>query len=460
MDLPKRDGVNDRYYLIHKPDTDPEVLRHADQCIQDVLNGTARENHSAYPTVVRNHNGTPFLPSQLLERYLSRLPLKDFPYAEAVTFCDTLRRLAGWEEIRYQLEQYIEKQVQERCFLVGERDDGFTVFPPCTVLPELRAEDVDEGLLRFACHVAICHTVYGQSFESLTTEHILGLVSQIRPDMVKQLKTAGSGKLPKDIQRRKTEHFTASTNDAFAIIRITARDSTEECYAEILDYLCAVLSQEEFPRSYSVEFRGKEKLYLPIPGLPKKGVNQLFACAVQYPSLHPAMERYARLAMREFEWYQNLSDEACAMPGTFAVFALGLEGERWAPLVTEYLDLCDDEHSSLQGKFLHALIRKFGFQPWTLGVLVRGALSMQWLEPAREFRSLIANGESLDALLAVKRRFSAYLLPEENKDPKFRAIAWQSLLWAIWGKNSENGGSKVIKTAPKELKEKYQQVFA
>ena len=460
MDLPKRDGVNDRYYLIHKPDTDPEVLRHADQCIQDVLDGTARENHSGYPLVIRNQSGTPFLPSQLLERYLSRLPLKDFPYAEAVTFCDALRRLAGWEEIRYQLEQYIEKQVQERCFLVGERDDGFTVFPPCTVLPELRAEDVDEGLLRFACHVAICHTVYGQSFESLTTEHILGLVSQIRPDMVKQLKTAGSGKLPKDIQRRKTEHFTASANDAFAIIRITARDSTEECYAEILDYLCAVLSQEEFPRSYSVEFRGKEKLYLPIPGLPKKGVNQLFACAVQYPSLHPAMERYARLAMREFEWYQNLADEACAMPGTFAVFALGLEGERWAPLVTEYLDLCDDEHSSLQGKFLHALIRKFGFQPWTLGVLVRGALSMQWLEPAREFRSLIANGESLDALLAVKRRFSAYLLPEENKDPKFRAIAWQSLLWAIWGKNSENGGSKVIKTAPKELKEKYQQVFA
>lgn len=460
MDLPKRDGVNDRYYLIHKPDTDPEVLRHADQCIQDVLDGTARENHSGYPLVIRNQSGTPFLPSQLLERYLSRLPLKDFPYAEAVTFCDTLRRLAGWQEIRYQLEQYIEKQVQERCFLVGERDDGFTVFPPCTVLPELRAEDVDEGLLRFACHVAICHTVYGQSFESLTTEHILGLVSQIRPDMVKELKTNGSGKLPPNIQKRKTKHLTASANDAFATIRITARDCGEGACEEALSYLIEILEQPEFPRSYSIEFRGPEKIYLPIPGLPKKGVHQLFACAVQYPSLHPAMERYARLAMREFEWYQNLSDEACAMPGTFAVFALGLEGEPWAPLVTEYLDLCDDEHSSLQGKFLHALIRKFGFQLWTLGVLVRGALSMQWLEPAREFRSLIANGESLDALLAVKRRFSAYLLPEENKDPKFRAIAWQSLLWAIWGKNSENGGSKVIKTAPKELKEKYQQVFA
>ena len=84
MSLPKRDGVNGRYYLIHKPDTDPEVLKHADQCIQDILEGTARENHSAYPTVVRNHNGTPFLPSHLLERYLSRLPLKGFPYEDAV----------------------------------------------------------------------------------------------------------------------------------------------------------------------------------------------------------------------------------------------------------------------------------------------------------------------------------------------------------------------------------------
>jgi len=208
-----------------------------------------------------------------------------------------------------------------------------------------------------------------------------------------------------------------------------------------------------------VEFRGKEKIYLPIPGLPKKGVNQLFACAVQYPKLHTDIERYARLAMREYEWYNNLSDESCAMPGTFAVFALGLEGEQWASLVVEYLNLCDDEHSSLQEKFLHAFIRKFGFQPWTLGVLVRGALSMQNLKPAKEFRTLIANAESLDALLAVKHGFPAYLLPEENKDPKFRSIAWQSLLWAIWGKDSENGGSKAIKAVPAELRERYEQIF-
>ena len=93
MSLPKRDGVHGRYYLIHKPDTDSEVLEQAAQCIQDVLDGTAEENHSGIPVVVRNQNGTPFLPSQLLERYLSKLPLKGFPYEEAVVFCDALR---GW----------------------------------------------------------------------------------------------------------------------------------------------------------------------------------------------------------------------------------------------------------------------------------------------------------------------------------------------------------------------------
>ena len=552
MSLPKRDGVHDRYYLIHKPDTSPEVLAEAELCIQDVLNGTARENHSAYPTVVRNHNGTPFLPDQLLERYLTGLPLKEFPSEEAVFLCDAMRRLVGWQEIRYTLEKYIEKQVQERCFLVGEREDGFTVFPPCTVLPELRPEYVDEGLLRFACYVAICHTVYGQSFESLTTEHILGLVSQLRPDMVKQLKTAGSGKLPKEIQQRKTEYFTASANDAFATIRITARDSTEECYAEILDYLCAVLEQEEFPRSYSIEFRGPEKIYLPIPGLPKKGVHQLFACAVRYPRLHVRMENYARLAMQEDEWYNNLSDESCAMPGTFAVFALGLEGPKWWRLVCDYLDRCDDEHSSLQEKFIHTFFKKYGFTAQSLPVLVHGVQSMQNLKPAKEFRTLIANKESLDALLEIKAHLEYYLavfalglegpkwwrlvcdymdrcddehsslqekfihtffkqygftaqslpvlvhgvqsmqnlepakefctliankesldaqleikgqleyyLSEESGSNK-RALdyLWRDVLWAIWGKDSENGGRKVIKSAPEELKEKYQQVFA
>ena len=459
MRLPKRDGVNGRYYLIHKPDTDAEVLEHADQCIQDVLNGTARENHLDYPVVIRNEKGTPFLPNQILERYLYQLPLKGFPYEDAVVFCDAMRQLVGWVEVRYELEKYIEKQVQERYFIVGEREDGFTVFPPCTVCPELRSEDVDDNLLRFACYVAVCHTVYGQSFESLTTEHIFGLVSQIRPNMVKDLKANGSGKLPPEIRKRKTERMTASANDAFATIRITAKEGTQECYEEVLDYLCEVLEQEAFPDSYSVEFRGVEKIYLPIPGLPKKGINQLFACAVRYPKLHTKIERYARLAMKEFEFYNNISDEQCAMPGTFAVFALGLEGLEWQQLVCDYLELCDDEHSSVQEKFLHVYFKKFGFTDQTMPVLVSGVQSMQGFKPAKEFRTLIANEESLNALLKIKEHLEDYLPVEAKRSKNETVYLWRDVIWGIWGKDSENGGKKIMKAAPAHLREIYEQIF-
>ena len=459
MSLPKRNSADGRCYWM-KPEVQEELQPLFDQCIQDAIDGRITRLDSLWPPVVVSSEGAPFEVWQLLRTWTEAQRAETLDAEKAIAFSENLRRQSRWGEIDHHLLDMLKRELQEKYFVAtGDEDDHFWD-REYSLKPGIRAEEVPEPLLRFACYVAVSYKVYGMDFQYLDTNYLFGLVEKVCPDMVKKLREHGTGRLPLSLQKRKTEHFTASANDAFATIRITARDSTEECYAEILDYLCAVLEQEEFPRSYSVEFRGKEKIYLPIPGLPKKGVNQLFACAVQHPNLHPAMARYARLAMREFEWYQNLADEACAMPGTFAVFALGLEGEPWAPLVTEYLDLCDDEHSSLQGKFLHALIRKFGFQPCTLGVLVRGALSMQWLEPAREFRSLIANAESLDALLAVKRRFSAYLLPEENEDPKFRAIAWQSLLWAVWGQASENGGSKVIKTAPKELKEKYQQVFA
>ena len=60
-------------------------------------------------------------------RYLSKLPLKGFPCEEAVTFCDALRRLAGWKEIDHTLRQYIEKQVRDRYFEVGEKEDYFSV---------------------------------------------------------------------------------------------------------------------------------------------------------------------------------------------------------------------------------------------------------------------------------------------------------------------------------------------
>ena len=109
--------------------------------------------------------------------------------------------------------------------------------------------------------------------------------------MVKKLRENGTGKLPLNLQKRKTEHFTASANDAFAVIRITARDNTEECCHEVLNYLCEILEQEDFPRSYALEFKGPEKSYLPITGLPKKGVAREERSLLRHADRSPAQGR-------------------------------------------------------------------------------------------------------------------------------------------------------------------------
>lgn len=107
------------------------------------------------------------------------------------------------------------------------------------------------------------------------------------------------------------------------------------------------------------------------------------------------MERYARLAMRQYEQYTNLSDEQCALPGSFAVFALGMLGQEWWQLVWDYLDLCDDEHSHLQEKFLREYVKQFRFTADTVPVFVRGVLSMQNMKYSKDYAAWMANAESL-----------------------------------------------------------------
>ncbi len=80
--------------------------------------------------------------------------------------------------------------------------------------------------------------------------------------------------------------------------------------------------------------------------------------------------------------------------------------------------------------------------------------------PRKKFRPLIANEESLDTLLEIKGHLEYYLPEESGSDKRALAYLWRDVLWTIWGPSSKNGGSKVIKTASKELKEKYQQIFA
>ena len=269
MNLPKRNSADGRCYWM-KPEVQEELQPLFDQCIQDAIDGRITRLDSLWPPVVVSSEGAPFEVHALVRKWTEAQQAETLDAEKAIAFSENLRRQSRWGEIDYYLLGLLEQELQEKYFVVTGREDDHRWSREYSLKPGIRAEEVPEPLLRFACYVAVSYKVYGMDFEYLDTNYLFGLVEKVRPDMVKKLRENGTGRLPISLQKRKTEHFTASANDAFAVIRITARDNTEECCHEVLDYLCEVLSQEDFPRSYAVEFKGPEKRYLPITGLPKK----------------------------------------------------------------------------------------------------------------------------------------------------------------------------------------------
>ena len=473
--LPKRNSHDGRCYWM-KPEVQEELQPLFDQCIQDAIDGRITRLDSLWPPVVVSSQGAPFEVCDLVRKWIETQRAETMDAEKAIAFSENLRRQSRWGEIDYYLFDLLKRELQEKYFVGTGSEDDYWKEREYSLKPGIHSEDLSEDLLRFACYVAVSYKIYGANYEYFSTNYLLGLVEKVRPDMVKKLREHGTGRLPVSLQKRKTEHFTASANDAFAVIRITARDSTEECCREVLNYLCELLEQEDFPRSYALEFKGPEKRYLPITGLPKKGINQLCACAAQYPSLYPLLERYARLAMRQYEQYTNLDCEQSALPGSFAVFALGMLGQEWRKLVWDYLDLCDDEHARLQEKFLREYVKQFGFTADTVPVFVRGVLSMQNMKYSKDYAAWMANAESLSALLETKIHLSE-IVPsgfssdeddDEDEEPaeeteaspeEVLQYAWETVCYVIWGKASAKGGQKVLETAPGELKELYEQVF-
>ena len=113
-------------------------------------------------------------------------------------------------------------------------------------------------------------------FQYLDTNYLFGLVEKVRPDMVKKLGKMGPAGCRSACKSGKQSTSPHRPTMPLLSSVLPARDNTEECCHEVLNYLCEILSQEDFPRSYAVEFKGPEKSYLPITGLPKKGENISF----------------------------------------------------------------------------------------------------------------------------------------------------------------------------------------
>lgn len=355
-----------RKYLLFDDVLEDETLCvYFDACVEGIQKGELRplktraeKGYPSYPCF--KIEGKEILVGAVLNYYLFTLQRSGFVSEAAEAFAEKIRILCGWQwEVYMALSTWIERVVRDPFFFDASEDD-FT--HQWVLKKEAIGYSLSEEHFQFACYIAVCFTKYGQSWDGIFTKEIFYFVTALGSRLPQKMKKHGSGRLPQALAETKTKAYSCVANDVFATIKITIKEECEETYEKILDYLCALL-ECGFPKTYAIECRGGEKIYLPIKHLPKKGVHRLFANMMRYPNLYAKLENYARLAMNEFEWYHNLENEFCAMPGTFAVFGLGLADEKYHQLVCDYLLTCDGEHQSVQGDFVLAYVEKFGFTP-------------------------------------------------------------------------------------------------
>lgn len=175
--------------------------------------------------------------------------------------------------------------------------------------------------------------------------------------------------------RRKSARFQGAANDIRKFISIHIIVEEEEAYREALHYIIDLL-QAGFVKGYSLQLESQEENYLPIQSLAKTELHQFFANCLAYPNLFPLIADYAKVAMEEYAWYEDVEpSELSAMPGTYAVFGLGLFSDAYFPLVQSYMSLVDSEHQLVQNNYAEALLTMHDLSVERMPVLIDILLS-------------------------------------------------------------------------------------
>ncbi|RQO75473.1 hypothetical protein DBR43_09000 [Pedobacter sp. KBW06] len=422
--------------------------------IEAILTDAIKES-ADYPHPLQLPTGELFLVDSIIKYFLNKKP---FIAENAIQFCDKIRKNSPEGFQNYSLEKWIKENIQQAYFdKVAIRDADEAPLKSGTDL-----SDVNPEHLSFVVYVAICLMKYGASFEIVTVNRYFRMVKELGSNEVEELKKYGSKKLPEHLTNYKDENVSCVANDVFATIKIKVSKESEAAYQAIFQFINELL-KADFPKSYTIEFSAPTKNVLPVKGLIKTGVHHLFANGVQYPNLHPLIESYALLAMKKWEWYHNLQDENCAMPSTFAVFALGLENEKYFDLVKKYMQEADAEHQSIQEKFTPAFVEKFGISKASLPVFISCILSMQEHKPFKVFAEAFHNVQNLQLLLDCKRNFADFISKSSKEDwseedaREMPAYLWTYVLYSIWGPDSKYPA--LIKKSPPEMKAFYEELL-
>ena len=243
----------------------------------------------------------------------------------------------------------------------------------------------------------------------------------------------GTGILPNDLIHYKDSEVECDANDVFAEISVKIKQESAMAYDKVLDFIIALL-KADFPASYHIKFSSKApKQFLDIKGIAKSPTHRFFAQALQYEELRPKLVSYAEVAMKEFQWYSDVEEgEKSCMPGSYAVFGLGLIGEEYFPLVSQYFALLDDEHQMIHKYFVSALIDRYGVNEKSLPLICQGITSAQFDMVFKNLEKEMEKPENKELLAKFLKEKEAFFIA--NKEPDFYKYYEEDIYYAIYGK--------------------------
>ncbi len=210
---------------------------------------------------------------------------------------------------------------------------------------------------------------YEPNYSKSRGQTYLELASRLGSAKAVSMLKEGSGSFSQEDVHMRHELAECKANDVFALVTVVIRKEEAGAYERAISFILSLL-RKGFPKSYKIKLKSSGKEGLPVKGLAKSDTHRFFANALAYSELHPLLEQYAREAMEEFEWYGDTEGEKSVMPGSYAVFGLGLSDERYFPLVEAYMALVDDEHQLAHDKFTAAFADAHGVTASSIPVLV------------------------------------------------------------------------------------------
>ncbi|WP_338947228.1 hypothetical protein KST17_04730 [Fusobacterium canifelinum] len=290
------------------------------------------------------------------------------------------------------------------------------------VFLKLEPEKVTEEQIDLYIYKALFQIKYSKYSDDTkyACEDLKNAMNNYSSQKAKQYLEKGTGALPDKLIYYKDENLECKANDVLATVNIKIKNEVAKSYEKALDFIINLLSNG-FPHSYAIKFSSKsEKEFLNIKGLAKSSTHRFFRRILDFPELYDKLEIYAKTAMKEFEWYRDVEEgEKSLLPGSYAVFGLGLYNEKYFILIKEYYSKLDDEHQLAHQYFIEALIDKYGVTEKSLATIFEGFLSGQFDKVFKNLAKLMEDEENKKLLTKELENYDKY--EKEN------------ILYSIWG---------------------------